>query len=94
MLFSATVSAAAFLLALVAVPNVQATLGDIGIGDLVDEVGDTLEDLGTAKVCVSDIKICPDGSQVLRLLPDCDFEACGGSVSGDPHLEDLDRRIL
>ena len=34
------------------------------------------KDVSEAVVCTMDVKICPDGSAVSRIPPDCDFSEC------------------
>jgi hypothetical protein len=41
--------------------------------------------------CTEDARICPDGSAVVRVGPDCEFEKCSGY--GDENYCDSDSRL-
>ncbi len=43
-------------------------------------------DTGEQMVCAQDAKLCPDGSYVGRVAPNCDFETC--PIPNEPVFED------
>lgn len=40
----------------------------------------TITPVITSRVCTMDVKICPDGSYVSRVSPDCNFTPCPSTV--------------
>ena len=50
--------------------------------------------------CTMEVKVCPDGSYVSRMPPDCEFEKCLNkgelekSQEGDPCLQDKDCKMI
>jgi hypothetical protein len=40
---------------------------------------------GQPTVCTQDAKVCPDGTTVPRLGPECEFAACPGNADTPPN---------
>lgn len=51
--------------------------GDEAVSEDVD-----LNNGGNSVVCTMDAKLCPDGSYVGRVGPNCEFAACPGAGTG------------
>jgi hypothetical protein len=53
-----------------------------GNNEAVDYNGENGLGDSDAVVCTMDAKLCPDGSYVGRIPPNCEFAACPGSTTG------------
>jgi len=50
-----------------------------GLPPLIDTDTPTIGDDGSGVVCTADAKICPDGTGVGRVGPNCEFAPCPGN---------------
>lgn len=75
---------------------------NVNRGEFPDQIGEVDSDNANtdneAVFCTMDAKICPDGSAVGRVAPDCEFSPCPGeeveTILGNPSLDGAIREYL
>ncbi|MCU0660518.1 MAG: hypothetical protein MUD00_02815 [Candidatus Pacebacteria bacterium] len=65
-------------------------LGIIGLIIFVIYLNSKQKDSTTPVACTMDAKICPDGTAVGRVGPNCDFAACPVDTSDTPATTTVD----